>query len=127
MKNIKRFLIMKANTNPNKIIANPIESARKILMKEDYETVVKRRFQRRYNMMECKSYMKNEEIPENKEMFIYGLKHNKTDKIDNCILIGCESDELCANDKLFIFWSNTKKRDRMQRFHDNRMVFFDLS
>ena len=36
-------------------------------------------------MMECKSYLKNEDIPENKETFVYGLKHTKTDKIDNYI------------------------------------------
>ena len=45
--------------------------------------VVKRRFERIYNVMECKSYMKNEDIPENKETIIYGLKHIKTDKLDN--------------------------------------------
>ena len=44
--------------------------------------------------MECKSYMKNEDNPENKQIFIYGFKHNKTDKVDNYILFGCKSDEL---------------------------------
>ena len=43
---------------------------------------------------------------ENKEIFIYGFKHVKTDKIDNYILIGCESDEFFENNKLFNFWSN---------------------
>ena len=70
------------------------ESAREIFMKAHYEMVVERRFERIDNMMECKSYIKNEEIPENKEIFIYGFKHIKTDKIDQFILIGCESDEL---------------------------------
>ena len=82
-----------------------LESAREILMKEDFKMVVKRRFERINNMMECKSYIKKEDISENKEMFIYGFKHVKTDKIDNYILIGCESDELFENDKLFNFWS----------------------
>ena len=41
------------------------ESAREILMKEDYKVVVRRRFERIYNVMECKSYMKNEDFPEN--------------------------------------------------------------
>ena len=36
------------------------ESAREVLMEEDYKMVVKRRFERIYNMMECKSYMQNE-------------------------------------------------------------------
>ena len=45
-------------------------------------------------------------IPENKEIFIYGFKRVKTDKLDNYNLIGCESDELYENNKLFIFWSN---------------------
>ena len=57
-------------------------------------------------MTECKSYMKNENIPENKEKFIHGFKHIKTDKVDNYILIGCELDELYENDKLFNFWCN---------------------
>ena len=42
------------------------ESAREILMKENNKMVVKRRFERIHNMMlDCKSYSKNEEIPEN--------------------------------------------------------------
>ena len=57
-------------------------------------------------MIECKSYIKHEEIPENKEIFIDGFEDIKTEKIDNYILIGCESDELFENDKLFNFWSN---------------------
>ena len=51
-------------------------------------------------------YIKNEDIPENKEILIYGFKHVITDKIGNYISIECESDELYENDKLFIFWSN---------------------
>ena len=57
-------------------------------------------------MMECKSYIKNKDISESKEIFIYGFKHIKTDEIDKFILIGCESDENYKNEKLFIFWSN---------------------
>ena len=57
-------------------------------------------------MMESKSYNKNEDISENKEIFVYGFKYVKTDKVDNYILIGCESDVLYENDKLFNFWSN---------------------
>ena len=57
-------------------------------------------------MMDCKSYTKNEDIPENKEIFIYSFKHVKTDKVNNYILITCESDELHENDKLFNIWSN---------------------
>ena len=81
------------------------ESAREILMKQGFKAVVKRRFKRIYNMMEFISYMKNEDVPENKEVFVYGFKHNKTAKIDKYILIGCESDEVYDNDKIIIFWS----------------------
>ena len=56
-------------------------------MKEIYKMIVKRRFERTNIMMECKSYIKNENISENKETFIYGFKHVKTDKTDNYILI----------------------------------------
>ena len=38
-------------------------------MEEDYKMFVKRRFERIYNMMECKPYMENEDTPENKEIF----------------------------------------------------------
>ena len=57
-------------------------------------------------MMKCKSYIKNEDFPENKEIYIYSFKHVKTDKVDNYILIVCESDVLYEKDKLFNFWSN---------------------
>ena len=82
------------------------ESAKEVLMKEDYKMVLKRRFERIYTALESMDYTKYEDISENKEIFIYGIKHVKTDKIDNYILIGCESDELFENIKLFNFWSN---------------------
>ena len=82
------------------------ETAKDVLMKEDYKMVVKRRFERIRNMMDYKSYTKNEDIPENKEIFIYSFKHVKTEKVNNYILIACESDELHENDKLFNIWSN---------------------
>ena len=47
------------------------ESAREIFMKEDDKMVVKRRFERINNMMECESYIKNDDIPENKEIFLW--------------------------------------------------------
>ena len=79
--------------------------------------------------MECRSYMKNEEIPENKNIFVYGFKHIKTDKNDNYILIGCESDDLFENDKLFNFWSNKFINEEVQKkkIQDNRMAFNDFS
>ena len=43
-------------------------------------------------MIACKSYIKNEDTLENEEIFIHGFKHIKTDKLDNFILIGSESD-----------------------------------
>ena len=83
------------------------ESAKELLMIEDNKMFINRRFERIRNMMlDCKSYTNNEDIPENKEIFVYRFKHVKTDKVDNYILIGCESDELFENDKLFNFWSN---------------------
>ena len=83
------------------------ESAKEILMKEDYKMIKQRRFERIYNMMsDFKTYIKYEDIPENKEIFIYSFKPVKTDKVDIYILIGSESDELHENDKLFNIWSN---------------------
>ena len=51
-------------------------------MKEDEKTVVKRRLERIYNLMECKSNIEYQDFPENRELFIYAFKHVKTDKID---------------------------------------------
>ena len=75
-------------------------------MVEDYKMFVKRRFERIYNAIETITYTKYENDPQNKEIFVYGFKHVKTDKIDNYKLIGCESDALYENDKLFNFWSD---------------------
>ena len=47
------------------------ESGRKILMEEEYKMVAKRRFESKYNMTECKSYMKYEKILENTEFFLW--------------------------------------------------------
>ena len=92
------------------------ESAKSFLMEADKKIVVKRRFERLFNMMmDSKSYTKNEDISENKEIFIYGFKHVKTDKVDNYILIGCESDELLENDKLFNLWSKKFINEEIQK------------
>ena len=82
------------------------ESAKDILMKEDNKLIIKRRFERIRNMMDYESYTKNEDIPENKEIFISSFKYVKTEKVNFYILIACESDELHENDKLFNIWSN---------------------
>ena len=66
-------------------------------------------------MITYKSYIKYEDIAENKEMFVYGYKYIKTDKIDNYILIGCKSDELFENNKLFNFWSNKFINEEVQK------------
>ena len=50
--------------------------------------------------------MQHEDVTENKVLFVYVFKHFKTDKSDKFLLIGCGSDELYENDKLFMFWSN---------------------
>ena len=82
------------------------ESAKKVLMKEDYEIIVKRRFERINKMiLDFKSYIKNEDIPENKEIFVYSFKPVQTNNVENYILIASESDELHENDKLLNIWS----------------------
>ena len=43
-----------------------LESAREIFMKEDKKMIVKSCFERIYKMLECKSYTKFEDTPENK-------------------------------------------------------------
>ena len=82
------------------------QSAKEILMKEDDKMIVKRRFERIYNAIESMADTKYEDIPENKEVIVYGFKHNKKDKVANYLLIGDGLDELYEDDKLFNFWSN---------------------
>ena len=65
--------------------------------------------------MKCKLYIKNEDISENKEIFIYGFKHAKLDKVDKYILIECESNELYENNKLFNFLSNKFISEEIQK------------
>ena len=55
------------------------EPARELLMKKDDKMVVKGRSERIYIMVESKSYMKHEDVSENKEIFIYGFKQIATD------------------------------------------------
>ena len=84
-------------------------------MKEDDKMVVKRGFERIYNMMKCKSYIKIEDFSENKERFTYGFKYIKTDKIENYKLIECELDEICENIKLFNFWSDKFIKEEIEK------------
>ena len=62
------------------------ESAKEILMKEDHKMVVKRRFERIHNiLLDCKSYTKNEDIPENKEKFLF-IHSNTLKRIKSIII-----------------------------------------
>ena len=84
------------------------ESTKESLMAADNKMLVQRRSERIFNVaMDCKSYTKNEDISENKDIFVHGFKHVKTDEVDKNIIIGCESDVLYKNDKLINFWSNS--------------------
>ena len=71
--------------------------------------------------MEYTSYMRNEDVAENKEILDYGFKPIKTDKMDNYILIGYESCELYVNNKLFNFWSN-KFMNKVRENRDFRIT-----
>ena len=105
------------------------ESAKDTLMEEDDKMIKQRRFERIYNKMsDFKTYIKYEDIPENKEIFIYSFKHIKTDKVDNYILVGSESNELYENDKLFNIWSNKliKKEIKNRNFKLTGWPFMTL-
>ena len=56
-------------------------------------------------MVKSKTCIRKADFPENREILVHGFKHTKKDKTGNFILIGCESDKLFENDKLFNFWS----------------------
>ena len=91
------------------------QSAEEILMTVENPMIENRRFEKKNNMIACTSYIRNYDVPENKEIFIYGFKHVKTDKIDNYILIRCQSDEFYQNIKLFDFWSNKFINEEIQK------------
>ena len=84
----------------------PFQTAKEVLMIAEKETIDERRSERLSNMIAHKSYLKHEDVPENKEIFVYGVKHIKTDKIDKFFLRETKSDELNENQKPFNFWSN---------------------
>ena len=103
------------------------EAAKEVLLTAEKPTIESRRFERIKNMIACKSYNKNLEIPGNKEIFFYGFKHIKTDKVGNYIIIRCESEELYENLKLISFWSNKFiKKDRKQKFNITGWSFMTL-
>ena len=81
------------------------ESAKEASRTAEKLMIEKRRFERINGMISCKLYMKNDDIPEKKGIFVYGFRHIKADKIDNFILFGCESDGIREIHKLFNFWS----------------------
>ena len=56
--------------------------------------------------------MKCKVLHENKEIYVFGFKPIKTDKLDHYILIGCESVKIFENNKQFIFWCNIFKKER---------------
>ena len=90
------------------------QTANEFLLDAEKRMIDKRRFRRKNSMTECKSYMKHEDAPEKKELFVYGFKHTKTDKIDNYTLIGSESDDLNKNIELISFWSSEFANKEME-------------
>ena len=60
------------------------ESAREVLMEEDYKMVAERRFEGIYNSMECKSYIKRKIILKTKRYFL--LDSNMLEQIQSIII-----------------------------------------
>ena len=104
------------------------DTEREILVKENDKTFAERRFERINNMVAAKACINKKDLLENKKIFIYGFKHIKTDKIDNYIFFGCESDVFNENNKLFNFWSNkfVNKQIEMSDFKTTRWPFLTL-
>ena len=59
------------------------ESAKEVLMSFQKPMIENRRFERINDIIAFKSYIKYGDIPENREVSVYGFKHIKTDEIDN--------------------------------------------
>ena len=98
------------------------------MLKAEIPMTENRRFERISKIVACKSYTKQEDVPENEEIFFYGFKHIKSDIIINYIIFGCESDELSENDKLSNFWSNKfiNKEIEMRTFNITGWSFMTL-
>ena len=82
------------------------ESAGKLLMKEDDQLAVKRRFERIRKMMEIISYTNYEEIPEKKTRYLF-LDSNKLKQIKSITISYSVVRRMKwkKNNKLFNFWS----------------------
>ena len=87
----------------------------KSLLSAEKPMIEKRRFETIKNVIACSFYIKNEDNPENKVIFVYGFKQIRTDKVDIYIIIGCESDGLYENNKLFNFWSNKFIKEEIEK------------
>ena len=103
-------------------------TANEVLMNAKKAMVENGRIERISKMIESKSCIKKEDIPENKKKFVYGFKHIITDKIDIYISIGCELDEFYGNDKLFSFCYNkcNNKEIQMRNFKITGWSFMTL-
>ena len=91
------------------------EAAKEVLSIAEKLMIEKRPFERINIMIACISYIKNEVVPGNKEIFVYGFKNIKTDKIENHILIGCKSEVFLENIEVFNFWSNKFINEKIQK------------
>ena len=50
------------------------EAAKEVLLTSEKSMIGNRRFERINKLISCKSYIKSEDVPENKEIFVYGFK-----------------------------------------------------
>ena len=79
------------------------ESTKEVSLSAEKPMIEKSRFEKTYDMIACKSYIKYEDIPEKKRDTFYGFNTLKQKKIDKYILVGCESEVIYKNIKLFNF------------------------
>ena len=77
--------------------------------------VVRTRFERIYNTIESIVYTEDQVFSESREVFIYGFKYKKTDKVNRYNLVGCESDELNDDNQLFNFWSKINLKKEIEK------------
>ena len=64
------------------------EAQKKVLLTAEEPVIENKRSERINNLIACKWYIENADLLENNQIFFYGFKHIKTEKIDNYILIG---------------------------------------
>ena len=99
-----------------------LEAAKHVLLTPEKPMIKNRRFGGTNDIIACESYMKHQDVPENKGIFAYGFQHIKTVKTNNYILFGCNSDEKHEIDRKFNFCCFKSLNEKIEK-RDFKIIF----